>query len=49
VTKKNLGDIVKRLLESINNADGYYKNDLIEKTVFLCAQDSYKYITDFEW
>eukprot|EP01087_Luapelamoeba_hula_P001795 TRINITY_DN1159_c0_g1_i1.p1 TRINITY_DN1159_c0_g1~~TRINITY_DN1159_c0_g1_i1.p1 ORF type:complete len:1290 (+),score=270.56 TRINITY_DN1159_c0_g1_i1:148-4017(+) len=48
VTKKNLKDIVKRLVEYVDKADGYYKNDLIKKVIELCSQQGYKYITDFE-
>ncbi|ELR18756.1 adaptin subfamily protein [Acanthamoeba castellanii str. Neff] len=49
VTKKNLRDIIKKLIEHVHTADGHYKDNLIEKIISICNQDSYHYVTDFEW
>ena len=49
VTKKNLGLIVKKLIEHLNNADGSYKDELLEKVISVCSRENYAYITDFEW
>ncbi len=49
VTKKNLRDIIKKLIEHVNTADGHYKDSLIEKIISICSHDSYYYVTDFEW
>eukprot|EP01132_Coremiostelium_polycephalum_P002560 gene2560-3170_t len=47
--KKNLQDIVAKLLDHVEIAEGTYKDKIIEKIVELCALGTYQYITDFEW
>jgi len=49
VTKKNLPAIVGKLMEHLQTAEGAYRDDLLEKIVFICSQQFYKFITDFEW
>jgi hypothetical protein len=36
VTRRNLPEIVKRLLEHLENAEGHYRDELIEKIIFMC-------------
>lgn len=33
----------------MEQADGLYKDELLEKIISICSQDKYKLITDFEW
>eukprot|EP01133_Synstelium_polycarpum_P014590 gene14590-17251_t len=49
VTKKNITDIVLKLLDHIEHAEGAYKDKIVEKIIELCALGTYQYITDFEW
>ena len=49
VNKRNISDIVKKLMEKLNEADGIYRDDLIDKIITICSQDNYIYLTDFEW
>jgi len=50
VNKKNIADIVRKLLDSIEKADNaQYKDALVEKVVNICSKNSYQSITDFEW
>lgn len=49
VTKKNLRDIVKKLIDHVHTADGHYKDNLVEKIIGICSQDSYHFVADFEW
>lgn len=59
-TKKNLTEIVKRLILHLlpateNEVDGgalmdpVYRADIIRRIVFICSQNSYANITNFEW
>jgi AP-3 complex subunit delta-1 len=49
VNKKNLSVITAKLMEHLNTADGMYRDDLMEKIIFICSQGAYKFVTDFEW
>ena len=49
VNKRNIADIVKKLMEKLTEADGSYRDDLIDKIITICSQDNYIYLTDFEW
>eukprot|EP00026_Physarum_polycephalum_P000665 Phypoly_transcript_00666.p1 GENE.Phypoly_transcript_00666~~Phypoly_transcript_00666.p1 ORF type:complete len:1220 (+),score=294.05 Phypoly_transcript_00666:473-3661(+) len=49
VSKRNLMDIVRKLLEHIEKAEGAYRDDLVDKIILLCSQNTYAHITDFEW
>eukprot|EP01105_Mastigella_eilhardi_P006852 TRINITY_DN18364_c0_g1_i1.p1 TRINITY_DN18364_c0_g1~~TRINITY_DN18364_c0_g1_i1.p1 ORF type:complete len:1197 (-),score=331.30 TRINITY_DN18364_c0_g1_i1:42-3449(-) len=49
VSKKNVRDIVQRLLAFVDRSDGAYREELVLKIIELCRQDAYKFITDFEW
>jgi len=49
VTKKNLRDIIKKLIDHVHTADGHYKDNLVEKIISICSQDSYHCVSDFEW
>eukprot|EP01119_Soliformovum_irregulare_P006547 TRINITY_DN1867_c0_g1_i1.p1 TRINITY_DN1867_c0_g1~~TRINITY_DN1867_c0_g1_i1.p1 ORF type:complete len:1143 (+),score=392.91 TRINITY_DN1867_c0_g1_i1:240-3431(+) len=50
VSKKNLIEIVRKLLDHLDKADSMsYKDAVTEKIILVCSKDSYKYLTDFEW
>ena len=49
VTKRNLVDIVQKLIEHAHGAEGTYRNEIIDKVIFVCCRDKYKYLTDFTW
>ena len=49
VTKRNLVDIVQKLLEHVHLAEGTYRDELIAKIVFVCSRDKYAYLTNFPW
>jgi len=50
VSKKNLMEIVKRLLGHMERAEGSaYRDELLYKVIEICAQSSYLYVTNFEW
>jgi AP-3 complex subunit delta-1 len=49
VSKRNLVDIVRKLLEHIDKAEGAYRDDLVDKIILLCSQNTYAHVTDFEW
>ncbi|CAK9011600.1 AP-3 complex subunit delta-1 (AP-3 complex subunit delta) (Adaptor-related protein complex 3 subunit delta-1) (Delta-adaptin) (mBLVR1) [Durusdinium trenchii] len=49
VTKRNLPDIVQKLLQHVMTAEGHYRERLIEKIVFMCSREKYKYLSNFAW
>lgn len=50
VSKKNLMEIVRRLLGHMERAEGSaYRDELLFKVIEICAQGSYQYVTNFEW
>lgn len=50
VSKKNLMDIVRRLLNHIEQAEGTtYRDEMLFKVIEICSQGSYQYVTNFEW
>mmetsp|Transcript_9875 Transcript_9875/g.28025 ORF Transcript_9875/g.28025 Transcript_9875/m.28025 type:complete len:1289 (-) Transcript_9875:795-4661(-) len=49
VTKRNLEDLVHKLLRFVLLAEGPYRDELINKIIFMCSRDKYAFITDFAW
>lgn len=50
VSKKNLADIVKRLLIHMAGIDStVYRDEVVAKILAMCSQSNYQYVTDFEW
>ncbi|KAI5634782.1 non-SMC mitotic condensation complex subunit 1 domain-containing protein [Phthorimaea operculella] len=50
VSKKNLMEIVKKLMVHMERAEGtLYRDELVARCVELCAQQNYHHVTDFEW
>jgi hypothetical protein len=49
VTRRNLPDIVKSLLGHLETAEGHYRDELIDKIIFMCSRDKYGYLADFSW
>ncbi|XP_022244281.1 AP-3 complex subunit delta-1-like [Limulus polyphemus] len=50
VSKKNLMEIVKKLMLHMDKAEGTnYRDELLSKIIDICSQNNYQYITNFEW
>lgn len=50
VTKKNLMEIVNKLLGHMERAEGsIYRDELLLKVIEICSQESYQHVTNFEW
>ncbi|BFY99699.1 hypothetical protein BsWGS_02740 [Bradybaena similaris] len=50
VSKKNLMEIVKKLMVHMDKAEGsHYRDELLSKTIEICSQSNYQYVTNFEW
>ncbi|KAI0240347.1 AP-3 complex subunit delta-1 [Lamellibrachia satsuma] len=50
VSKKNLMEIVKKLMVHMDKAEGsHYRDELLAKIIEICSQSNYHYITNFEW
>eukprot|EP00002_Diphylleia_rotans_P039455 TRINITY_DN9155_c0_g1_i11.p1 TRINITY_DN9155_c0_g1~~TRINITY_DN9155_c0_g1_i11.p1 ORF type:complete len:1049 (+),score=253.74 TRINITY_DN9155_c0_g1_i11:115-3261(+) len=48
-TKKNLQEIVSRVIHYMSLADDQYKDELILKIIELCSSGNYQYISSFPW
>jgi len=50
VSKKNLMEIVKKLMTHMAKAEGTtYRDELLAKIIQICSQNDYQYISNFEW
>ena len=49
VTKRNIMEIVQKLMEKLEFAELEYADKLVEKIIAICSQNTYGLITDFEW
>ncbi|KAL3110627.1 hypothetical protein niasHT_017505 [Heterodera trifolii] len=50
VSKKNIMEIVRRLMDHVDAAEGsFYRDELLRRIIAICSHDNYKYITNFEW
>lgn len=50
VSKKNLMEIVKKLMVHMDRAEGTgYRDELLSKIIDICSQNNYQFITNFEW
>merc|ERR1712241_1446038 len=50
VSKKNLMEIVKKLMAHMDKAEGTtYRDGLMDKIIQICSQNDYQHITNFEW
>jgi AP-3 complex subunit delta-1 len=50
VTKKTLMEIIRKLMNHMNKAEGsHYRDELLAKIVDICSQNNYQYVTNFEW
>jgi len=49
VNKRNITDVVDKLIEKIETAEGDFREGLIETIVEICSQNNYVFVSDFEW
>lgn len=50
VSKKNLMEIVKKLMVHMDKAEGTaYRDELLSKIIQICSQNNYQFVTCFEW
>lgn len=50
VSKKNLMEIVKQLLQHVDKAEGTaYRDELLTKIIAICSQGNYQHVTNFQW
>uniref|UniRef100_A0A914HEH6 AP-3 complex subunit delta n=1 Tax=Globodera rostochiensis TaxID=31243 RepID=A0A914HEH6_GLORO len=50
VSKKNIMEIVRRLMDHVDAAEGsFYRDELLQRIIAICSHDNYKYIANFEW
>eukprot|EP00106_Octopus_bimaculoides_P017599 XP_014785041.1 PREDICTED: AP-3 complex subunit delta-1-like isoform X1 [Octopus bimaculoides] len=50
VSKKNLMEIVKKLMIHMDKAEGsHYRDELLSKIIEICSQSNYQYVINFEW
>ena len=50
VSKKNLVEITKKLVSHMDDSESTsYRDEVLSKIILICSQNSYQYITNFEW
>ncbi|CAG5017958.1 unnamed protein product [Parnassius apollo] len=50
VSKKNLMEIVKKLMVHMERAEGtLYRDELLMRIIEICSQNNYQHVVDFEW
>ncbi|CAF2194416.1 unnamed protein product [Rotaria magnacalcarata] len=50
VSRKNLMDVVRKLMIHMSKAEGtHYRDELLSKVIDICSQSDYQHITNFEW
>ncbi|XP_071119601.1 AP-3 complex subunit delta-1-like isoform X1 [Haliotis cracherodii] len=50
VSKKNLMEIVKKLMIHMDKAEGsHYRDELLSKIILISSQSNYQFVTNFEW
>ncbi|XP_013144425.1 PREDICTED: AP-3 complex subunit delta [Papilio polytes] len=50
VSKKNLMEIVKKLMVHMEGAEGtLYRDELLTRMIEICSQNNYQHVVDFEW
>ena len=51
VSLKNLTGIIAKLMQHLEASEGvgHYREHVLERILFICSQDSFAYISDFEW
>ncbi|XP_028037102.1 AP-3 complex subunit delta [Bombyx mandarina] len=50
VSKKNLMEIVKKLMSHMERAEGtLYRDELLTRMIEICSQNNYQHVVDFEW
>ncbi|KAI1727250.1 AP-3 complex subunit delta-1 domain-containing protein [Ditylenchus destructor] len=50
VSKRNIMEIVKKLMEHVDAAEGsFYRDELLSRIISICSHNNYQYITNFEW
>ena len=50
VSKRNIADIIKKLMDHLEKGDSMeYKDAIIEKIIGICSKNFYQSVTDFEW
>jgi AP-3 complex subunit delta-1 len=50
VSRKNIMEIVKKLMEHVDAAEGsYYRDELLSRIISICSHNNYQFISNFEW
>eukprot|EP00163_Fabomonas_tropica_P032177 TRINITY_DN7967_c0_g2_i1.p1 TRINITY_DN7967_c0_g2~~TRINITY_DN7967_c0_g2_i1.p1 ORF type:complete len:1234 (-),score=421.05 TRINITY_DN7967_c0_g2_i1:309-4010(-) len=48
-TKKNLQDVVGKMVSHIDASEGNYRNDLVAKIIEVVSADNYSNVSSFQW
>uniref|UniRef100_A0A0N5ATS8 AP-3 complex subunit delta n=1 Tax=Syphacia muris TaxID=451379 RepID=A0A0N5ATS8_9BILA len=50
VSKKNIMEIVRKLMDHVDAAEGsYYRDELLSRIISICSYNNFQHITNFEW
>lgn len=45
VTRRNLTELVHKLMQHVLLAEGAYRDEIIQKVIFMCSRDKYAYLS----
>lgn len=45
VTRRNLTELVHKLMQHVLLAEGAYRDEIIAKVIFMCSRDKYAYLS----
>lgn len=48
VTRRNLTELVHKLMQHVLLAEGAYRDEIIQKVIFMCSRDKYAYLSGEE-
>lgn len=49
VSRKSLVDLVHHLMEHVKHSEGNYRDEIINKILFMCSKEKFALVTDFAW
>lgn len=49
VTRRNLTELVHKLMQHVLLAEGPYRDEIVRKILFMCSRDRYAYLSDVSW
>ena len=49
ITKRNIVEVVRKLMRHAATSDDVYRDAVVEKILWVCSKDRYAFVNDFAW